>query len=244
MIPPSAASGGEENRPERGKKRRRAQRGSGEQLRAEIIAAAKQLLAESGSADAMSIRSVAEAVGVTTPSIYLHFADKTALLSAIVVDVFTELDTRMVAAGAAADSPLARLRAFGLAYVRFAIEHPEHYRIATMDPYPKPDAAVDDVLASSAFTHFNATVVECIAAGIFVGDDPLPITFDLWAAAHGIAALMIAKPYLPWGDREAVADRVLCSAAIGHAAMGLFEGEITPDEMTAWIAEQHQARSR
>jgi AcrR family transcriptional regulator len=225
-------------------KRRRARRGSGEELRAEIVAAAKELLAQSASADAMSIRSVADAVGVTTPSIYLHFADKNALLSAVVVDVFAELDTAMVAAGAEADSPLGRLRAFGLAYVRFAVEHPEHYRIATMDPCPKPDVAVDDVLASSAFTHFNATVVECIAAGIFVGDDPLPITFDLWAAAHGIAALMIAKPYLPWGDREAVTDRVLCSAALGHAAMGLFDGDIMPADVTAWIAEQHRAKTR
>ncbi len=225
-------------------RRKRARRGSGEELRAEIVAAAKDLLAQSASADAMSIRSVADAVGVTTPSIYLHFADKNALLSAVVVDVFAELDTAMLAAGAEADSPLGRLRAFGLAYVRFAVEHPEHYRIATMDPCPKPDIAVDDVLASSAFTHFNATVVECIAAGIFVGDDPLPITFDLWAAAHGIAALMIAKPYLPWGDREAVTDRVLCSAALGHAAMGLFDGEIKPDDVTAWIAEQHRAKAR
>jgi AcrR family transcriptional regulator len=224
-------------------KRRRAPRGSGEELRAEIVAAAKELLAQSGSADAMSIRSVADAVGVTTPSIYLHFADKNALLSAVVVDVFAELDTAMVAAGAEADSPLGRLRAFGLAYVRFAVEHPEHYRIATMDPCPKPDIAVDDVLASSAFTHFNATVVECVAAGIFVADDPLPITFDLWAAAHGVAALMIAKPYLPWGDREAVADRVLCSAALGHAAMGLFDDEIKPDDVTAWIVEQHRGKT-
>jgi AcrR family transcriptional regulator len=224
-------------------RRKRAARGSGEQLRAEIVAAAKELLAKSANADAMSIRSVADAVGVTTPSIYLHFADKDALLSAVVVDVFAELDTAMVTAGAEADSPLGRLRAFGLAYVRFAVEHPEHYRIATMDPDPAPDLDVDGVLASSAFAHFNATVVECITAGIFVGDDPLPITFDLWAAAHGIASLMIAKPYLPWGDREEVTDRVLCSAALGHAAMGLFEGEITPDDVTAWIEAQHRAQS-
>ena len=225
-------------------RRKRAPRGSGEQLRAEIVAAAKELLAKSANADAMSIRSVAEAVGVTTPSIYLHFADKDALLSAIVVDVFAELDTAMVTAGAAADSPLGRLRAFGMAYVRFAVEHPEHYRIATMNPDATRDVAVDGVLASSAFAHFNATVVECIAAGIFVGDDPLPITLDLWTAAHGVASLMIVKPYLPWGDREAVTDRVLCSAALGHAAMGLFEGEITPDDVTAWIVAQHGARGR
>ena len=68
------------------KPRRRASRGAGEQLRGEIVTAAKQLLADSASADAVSIRAVADAVGVTPPSIYLHFADKDALLAAVVVD--------------------------------------------------------------------------------------------------------------------------------------------------------------
>ena len=131
MIPPSAASGGEENRLERGmkdergmKKRRRASRGSGEDLRAEIVTAAKALLAKSASADAMSIRAVADAVGVTAPSIYLHFTDKDDLLNAVVSDVFTELDAAMLAAADGLTAPMERLRAFGLAYVRFAITHP------------------------------------------------------------------------------------------------------------------------
>lgn len=221
-------------------RRRRAQRGSGEQLRPEIVAAAKRLLAESASADAMSIRAVADAVGVTPPSIYLHFADKSDLLSAVVVDVFVELDAAMLAAADGVDSPLGRLRAFGLAYVRFAVSHPEHYRLATMDPCPKPDVAVDEVLASSAFTHFNTTVLDCMTAGIFTEGDPLPVTLGLWAAAHGIASLIIAKPYLPWGSVDDAADRVLCAAALGRAAADLLGGEPTPELVTAWLAEQRR----
>ena len=132
-----------------------------------------------------------------------------------------------------------RLRAFGLAYVRFAIAHPEHYRIATMDPCPQP--FIDEVLASSAFVHFNATVTECIEAGIFPDGDPLPITLELWSAAHGIAALMIAKPFLPWGDVEAVADRVLCAAALGHAAVSLVGADPTPADVTAWLEGQRRS---
>jgi AcrR family transcriptional regulator len=105
-------------------RRKRASRGSGELLREEIIAATKDLLAEAASSDAVSIRAVADAVGVTPPSIYLHFADKDALIDAVVADVFNELDTAMLAAGAATDKPLDRLCAFGLAYVTFALEHP------------------------------------------------------------------------------------------------------------------------
>jgi AcrR family transcriptional regulator len=222
-------------------KRRRAQRGGGEQLREEIVAAAKELLASAGRADDVSIRAVADAVGVTSPSIYLHFEDKNQLLSAVVVDVFAELDAAMLAAGEGVTHPLERLRAFGLAYVKFAVGHPEHYRIATMDPCPKPVDEVDEVLRSSSFVHFMQTVVDCMDAGIFAAGDPLPVTFQLWAAAHGIASLIIAKPYLPWGDVEAFADRGLCAAALGQATGDLLGGP-TSEAFTAWLADQKAAR--
>jgi AcrR family transcriptional regulator len=218
-------------------KRRRASRGDGEQLHSEIVAAAKKLLAESGRADDVSIRAVADAVGVTPPSIYLHFADKNDLLAAVVIDVFGELDKAMVAAGESEASPLGKLRAYGRAYVAFATTHAEHYRIAAMEPCIDEANAVDEVLASSAFAHFNAVVVSCIAAGIFVSDDPLAITFELWSAAHGVASLLVAKPYLPWGDIEAFTDRVLCSAALGCAAKSLLP-DTEPDTIAAWLTSQ------
>ena len=222
-------------------RRRRAQRGSGEDLRAEIVDAAKALLAKSASADAMSIRAVADAVGVTAPSIYLHFADKNALLDAVVSDVFAELDTVIQAAAATvpADRPLARLRAQGLAYVHFAVEHPEHYRVAAMEPCLTPPN-VDDVIRSGAFLHFTQTVAACMAAGIFADGDPVPVALDLWAAAHGIASLMIAKPYLPWGDIDDIGNRVLRAAAVGHAVVDLIGADAGPDVVAEWLTAQRR----
>jgi AcrR family transcriptional regulator len=222
-------------------RRPRSQRGSGDQLRAEIVAAAKELLAAAASVDDVSIRAVADAVGVTPPSIYLHFADKNDLVAAVVADVFTELDAAMLDGAASAAGPMEKLRDHGMAYVRFAVEHPEHYRIAVMDPCPRSD--VDDVLASSAFVHFNATVVECMEAGIFANGDPLPITLDLWAAAHGIASLLITKPFVPWGDVDVAAERVLCAAALGHAAAGLVGEPLTPERTTRWVKSRRVRRT-
>jgi AcrR family transcriptional regulator len=216
-------------------RRTRARRGSGELLREEIVTAAKRLLAEVDRADDMPVRAVADAVGVTPPSIYLHFADKQELLEAVVADVFRELDDAMIEAAAGQTAPLARLRAFGLAYVRFAIDHPEHYRLALLEPCPRPTVAIDEVLQSSAFSHLSSTVLECMAEGIFEGD-ALPITLDMWAAAHGVAALLIAKPYLPFGDVEEFADRALCCAALGHAARPLVGAELTPAAIAEWLA--------
>jgi len=213
-------------------RRTRAKRGSGELLRDEIVVAAKRLLAGADRATDVPMRAVAEAVGVTTPSIYLHFADKQDLLAAVVADVFRELDDAMTEAAAGETSPLGRLRAFGMAYVRFALDHPEHYRLALLEPCPTPTITIDEVLESSAFSHLRATVQECVDTGIFRGD-PLAITFDMWAAAHGVAALMIAKPYLPFGEAEEFADRALCATAIGHVVRPLVGDE--PGAVTEWL---------
>jgi AcrR family transcriptional regulator len=64
-------------------RRRRARRGEGEKLREEILEAAERLLLQTGSEEMVQVRAVAEAVGVTPPSIYLHFADMVLGLQAL-----------------------------------------------------------------------------------------------------------------------------------------------------------------
>ncbi len=191
-------------------RRRRAPRGSGEQLREEILDAATGLLLETGDAKAVSIRSVAQRVGVTPPSIYLHFADKDALLDAVCVRYFEKLDEQMQAVAAAAGpSPVEVLRAQGLAYVRFALETPELYRIATMGE-GHPGSDVDMMLNSSAFrAHAGRGGGVDRREGIYPPGDPTTLALELWTAAHGVAALLISRPYLPWGDVEDFANRVL-----------------------------------
>ena len=115
-----------------GLRRARAPRGSGDRLRDEILDAATELLLETGHARSVSIRSVAKRVGVTPPSIYLHFADKDALMDAVCAGYFEKLDPEMRRLAAEHASPVKVLRAQGLAYVRFATQTPELYRIATM----------------------------------------------------------------------------------------------------------------
>ena len=66
----------------------------------------------------------------------------------------------------------------------------------------------------------------------------MPLALELWAAAHGIAALLIAKPYLPWGDPEVVAERVLRAAAMGHAVVDLLGGDPSVAEFVTWLHDQ------
>jgi hypothetical protein len=76
----------------------------------------------------------------------------------------------------------------------------------------RPGSDVDMALASSAFMHMRATVQSLMDEGVYAPDDPTRVALELWTAAHGVAALLIAKPYLPWGDVETFADGVLCAA--------------------------------
>jgi AcrR family transcriptional regulator len=212
-----------------GDRRRRAPRGFGEQLRDEILDAATELLLETGHAKAVSIRSVAQRVGVTPPSIYLHFTDKDALLDAVCARYFEKLDEQMQRAAVGQRATLDVLRAQGQAYVRFALQTPELYRIATMSE-GRPGSDVDITLNSSAFTHMRDTVQALLDEGVYRQGDATQIALQMWATAHGVAALLIAKPYLPWGDVEAFTDRVLQAVCCGQIVGGIIGYDACPQD--------------
>jgi AcrR family transcriptional regulator len=218
-----------------GARRRRARRGDGELLHAEILTAAADLLASTGSEAAVSIRAVADRVGVTPPSIYLHFPDKEALLEAVCAEVFTQLDTAMEEAARAADNPFTALRERGLAYVRFALANPEQYRLVLMrrrelDIGP---GDLEELASEGAFAHLLDSVRECQRTGVFVTDeDPVQLALACWAAAHGVAALMIAHPWLTI-DAEALLTRVIESMGLGLAV----RGRVDEDTAAAVLAD-------
>ncbi|MGQ4618491.1 WHG domain-containing protein [Nocardia sp. R7R-8] len=217
-----------------GGRRPRSPRGTGAQLREEILRATADLLTRSGHAEAVSIRAVSKLVGVSPPSIYRHFTDKDELIAAVVAQAFEDLADAMRAAADPAASPLAQLHDQGMAYVRFALEHPEQYRLATAPT--ETAGAVDQVLTSGAFQSFAATVRKCMDEGTIASRDPLPIVLELWSVGHGIASLLLAKPFLPWGDVEATAARVLGAACIGYTVLDLAGTDRpTPDAVAAWL---------
>ena len=211
-----------------GPDRRRSRRGQGAELRGEVLTAAMDLLRETGSEESVSLRAVAARVGVTVPSIYLHFADKQALLDAVCVEVFEALHVAMKDASEDAPDPWEGLRRQGVAYVHFALANPEHYRIVMMRGPSAHDPA--DEIASGAFTYLLDSVVSCIALGVLEGD-AVQLGLQLWAAAHGIAALLIAKPLFAWQPVEELVDNAICAAGMGLAAMSRLPDDLPVDEV-------------
>jgi AcrR family transcriptional regulator len=201
-MPPAAAAS---------PRRARARRGEGRRLREEILAAATQLLAKTGDEEAVSIRAVAEAVGVTPPSIYLHFADKAELIFAVCEEQFAKLDAEMAAASAGVEDPLEALRRRGQAYVRFGLGNAEAYRVLFLYKKYVPESVDPENLRRSAtFEHLVEAVQRCLDAGALAPGDPLQISLGLWVLVHGITSLLISSPGFPWpyGPEELV-DRLI-----------------------------------
>ncbi len=177
---------------------------------------------------------MAQRVGVTPPSIYLHFEDKDALLDAVCARYFAKLDLEMQRAAIGQPSPMLVLRAQGLAYVQFALQTPELYRLATMGDW-RSGSKVDIALASSAFKHMCASAQTLMDEGVYRTHDPTNIALELWSAAHGVAALLIAKPHLPFGDVDAFADRLLGAVLCGHMVAGLVGPHATSEQLVDWV---------
>ncbi len=210
--------------------RKRAPRGQGAALRGEVLRAAMDLLRETGSEESVSLRAVAGRVGVSVPSIYLHFADKQSLLNAVCEQVFEALHVTLKEASSDAADPFEALRRQGVAYVQFALANPEHYRIAMMGA-PSDYEPVDEV-ASGAFGHLLASVTSCVAVGVLEGD-PLQLGMQLWATAHGLASLLIAKPRFPWPPLDELVDSTMCAAGIGLAAQSRLDRDLSVDAVIA-----------
>ena len=212
--------------------RTRSPRGEGASLREDIVDAATQLLAETGDESSVSVRAIAARVGVSTPSLYLHFADRQAILDAVCERVWSSLDEAMEKAAAATSTAMDDLRCRGVAYVKFGLANPEHYRIVMMDrrtderlPEGMVGAASGSGLAvaTSAFAHLLESVQACIDDGTFgPGPDGPPdlirLGLQLWAGAHGIASLVIAKPHFPWPPLDQLVEDMIAAVGIGLAA--------------------------
>jgi AcrR family transcriptional regulator len=191
--------------------RPRARRGEGSKLRDLILDAGERLLVGCGDADAVSIRGIAEAVGVTPPSIYLHFADKDELIRAVSERSFAKFDDVVEGAGATTDDPLEGLRVRARAYVRFGLDNPEQYRILFMRKTGSIGPGVDfaTMPGSQAFQHVVDAVARAIGAGALRSDlDPFITATGLWAGVHGLTSLLISLPEFPWPALDVLIDHV------------------------------------
>jgi AcrR family transcriptional regulator len=155
----------------------------------EVVAVARRLLEEEGSAT-LTMRRLAERVGIRAPSLYKHFPDKAALEGAVIAtgleDAAAVFEAAVETAAETAADPLPALAA---AYRRFALDHPHLYRLMNSGPLPRQ--------------HLPPGLEDRAAAPLLRVAGDQARARAIWAFAHGMVMLELDHRFPPDADLDA-----------------------------------------
>lgn len=181
-------------------------------LKESLIQTALKILDNEG-LEAITLRELSSRLGTSRSAIYRHFDGKEALLKQVILTGFEKLDTVIEPFfnNKSTLSVLERFHAMGVAYVTFAVENPNLYRLLfgpimsqqrqEVCETQRPD--LHKMLhgdASQEFIHSEpqdgfhklvAIILEAQEANIFKEDDPLLIATAIWSLLHGLSMLVI-----------------------------------------------------
>lgn len=195
-------------------------KGDGHLRRAEILAAAERIFVAEGY-DGATIRKIADDVGVSSTALYMHFKDKDQILleictSAIerLLDINSEISARPI-------DPVVRVRLMLEAYIHFALEHPNAYFLVFCSPPSLADTVkykTTTQIGTTCYDRFSGVVREIAAEGRLRSGSDESASQVLWAACHGLAALIITKPSFNWAPSDELMTVMLDSLLHGMIA--------------------------
>jgi AcrR family transcriptional regulator len=134
----------------------------------------------------LTLRGVGAQLGVSRTALYRHFSDKQALLGAVAGEGFRMLRTGLFEAWDTGGRGRTGFDAMGLAYVRFAVTHPAHYRVMFGGFVGGIEAPGTD-----AFQVLVDAIVEQQQHGLVRGDEPRQLALYIWSVVHGVAMLAL-----------------------------------------------------
>ncbi len=163
-------------------------------LRATLLRVGLELVAERG-INGFTLREVARRAGVSHAAPYHHFADRGALVRAIVAESYTELASALEAsASRGGGDPVARLQAMGEGYVAFALANPDRYRLMFRTELAGDGADTEEVdrTGAEAFGALVSAVEEAHDAGLLAaGIDVSTAAAACWTTVHGVSSLLL-----------------------------------------------------
>lgn len=195
-------------------------KGHGHLRRAEILRAAERIFVAEGYEGA-TIRKIADEVGVSSTCLYMHFRDKDEILLEICTAAMEQLLAFYSDISARPVDPVERVRMMLTAYVEFALEHPNAYRLIFCASHlagSDQRAAVTHQLGAQCSEKFLGVVKEIAAQGRLKTGDPRTVHQALWSACHGLVSLMITKPNLEWEPPRAVTRTLIDGLLFGLVA--------------------------
>lgn len=189
------------------------------ELRQQILDAAREVFVTEGYRN-VSMRKIAERIEYSPTTIYLYFRDKADLLRSLTEETFSKLAHSFERITREHGDPLERLRKGLRAYVEFGLNNPNDYRVAFLlehEPLVADQGGhLDETsMAHRAYGFLRSTVQDCVEQRRFRQVDIETAGQALWAAAHGLTALLIVHPEFPWVERDALIDCVIETAVNG-----------------------------
>jgi AcrR family transcriptional regulator len=154
------------------------------------ISQAVLAILEAEGAEAVSMRRVADAVGITPMAIYHHFPNREALLNTITNQEFATF-LSYIQKRPMRGSPEAQLISAMEAYINYAFDRPRIFDYVFSEPRPGARRYPDDFRArrSPTLNPIADGVREAMRAGLLRKDDVWEVALELWAVTHGYVAL-------------------------------------------------------
>ncbi|MGY8661676.1 TetR/AcrR family transcriptional regulator [Bradyrhizobium sp. UFLA05-109] len=182
-------------------------------LRRVLIDAALQLAAEGGD---VSVREAARRAAVSPGAPFRHFPNRDALMAAVAEEAQrrfrAEIDTALAHAPPA--DPLARLRAFGLAYLRWAMRNPAHFEIISTGRYFAHGSSPELTRDNAELIALSERMLgEAAEHGLLRQGELKPIQIAARALVYGFARMNLDGHFPRWGvedgDIEKMAEAVI-----------------------------------
>lgn len=193
-------------------------KGHGAERREEILAHALRLMSDTGVHN-VSTRQIAQAVGISQPTLYAYFPNRHALIAEVGSRAFRALAERMRAAASTPGTAEDRLKAAAHNYISFGLEQPDAYRVAFMiEAGPGERRGGEDKVLAAGIATF-AIHRQCVADYLPATTSESDITLiaqSMWASLHGLVSLLIARPDFPWADRQRLIERHVAAMAHGY----------------------------
>ncbi len=159
-------------------------------LRQALLKHATKLLDKEG-VEAVTIRAVARAAGVSHAAPINHFETRNALLTALATSFFDNLAADIDAHEQSADDKLARVRAFAAALVEYGLRYPQRYRLMWRRDLLLPDAA----LQLSMDGIYERLTAELSGVRRRHGKSTHTVATAMWSLAHGYISMRIDRMF-------------------------------------------------
>lgn len=186
-------------------------KGSGQERREEIIAAAKELFMTEGFTK-VTTRAIAEKAGLSQTGVYLYFPAKEDILKTIGDETHDAISAAFDLAVAGPGSPCEIFRRLIHAYVDYGLSHPAEYHLTfTVGPdaltpmrkdFSRPLA--EQEAGARSFMRFRDHLAKLAPAGVMGDLDPMFAAQILWFAGHGAVSLLSTRSHFPWADKNAL----------------------------------------